>query len=182
MAGPQYYWLGDIFDWNGVTASDPTSDREKAFSFNIDRVGVFDTLSRIVVGYSFHTQIEDNATGVEKQPEPWAIAMWYTPLPPGDPDVESASVEDAMVGDALWTDILHWTPVRWTDGTGYGTQWHAHSGQPMSQKGQRVIHDKSTAHLNFGVASLRDSVPDESLMIPLELHGLIWFKILMKRF
>jgi len=182
MAGPQYYWVGDLFDWTSATATDPSSDLMPALSLDLPKVGNLDTVSRVVVDYTFTTQIEGTGSGLEKQPEPWAAAVWYTPLPPGDPDDESGSVIDAMIGDALWSELLQWTPVVWTDGSIFGYQWHAHSGQPMSQKGQRVIHDKTTAKIHFGIMSMRDVVPDESQMIPLELRGFMRVKVLIKRF
>lgn len=178
----QHRWVGDVFAWQGATHVDVGADLIPSFSLNIGAIGNQDQIVRTLVDWTFHTQIEDHATGLQKLPEPWAVGVYYTPIPPADLDVESSSVIDTLIGDALFSEVLHFTPIPIWDGTSWAMQWHAGSNGTRSQAGKRTIHDKTNAHVHFGINPLRDFVPDEGNMIPITMNGLMRIKLAIQKF
>lgn len=182
MAGRPIRWVGDVFAWDGATNADTGSDLIPALSLNVPAVSTLDSVVRVLVDWTFHSQIEGSATGLEKQPEPWAMAVYYTPLPPGDPDTESSSISNALMGDALYSEVLHWVPTPIWDGTQFSNQWHASSNGVRDGHGKRTIHDKTTAKVHFGISPLRSFVPTESLLIPMTLKGLMRIKVAVSKF
>lgn len=178
----QHRWVGDIFSWQGATDVDSGSDLIPAFSLNIPAIGNEDIIVRTLVDWTFHSQIEGSATGLEKMPEPWAVGVYYTPIPPSDLDFESSSILDALIGDALFAEVLHWTPTPIWDGSDFSMQWHAGSNGVRSVKGKRTIINKTTAKVHFGINPLRDFVSDEALMIPMTMNGTMRIKLAIQKF
>lgn len=182
MAGRPVRWVGDVFAWDGATNADTGSDLTPSFSLDVPSVDTLDTVVRVLVDWTFHSQIEGSATGLEKQPEPWGMAVYYTPLPPGDPDAASSSVIDALTGDALYSEVLHWVQTPIWDGSQFEYQWHASSNGVRDAQGKRTIHDKTNAHIHFGINPLREFFPDSSLLIPMTLKGLMRIKVAVSKF
>lgn len=175
-------WVGDVFDWVGATNTDPGSDLIPALSLNHTYIGTFDQVTRLLVDWTFHSQIEGAATGLEKQPEPWAVGVYYTPIPSADLDIQSSSVIDTLTGDALFSEVLHWVQTPIWDGTSLSYQWHAGSHGVRSQRAKRTIQDPTTALIHFGINPLKDFVPDETEMIPMTVKGLMRIKVLIEKF
>lgn len=178
----QYHWTGDVFSWQGATDADSGSDLIPAFSLNIPAVGSQDQIIRLLTDWTFHTQIEGAATGLQKMPEPWCVGAYYTPIPPTDLDIESSSILDALIGDALYSEVLHWVQTPIWDGTALSYQWHAGSHGVRDLKAKRTIHDKTVAKVHFGINPMRDFVPDESNMIPITVNGTMRIKLLIQKF
>lgn len=175
-------WIGDMFAWVGASDADSGADLTPGFSMNIPAIGNEDLIERLLVDYSFYTQIESSASGLEKMPEPWCVAVYYTPIPPADLDIETDSPLQAMIGDALYSALLHWVPTFIWTGTDWAVQWHASSNGVQSVKGKRRIIDKTTATVHFGINPLGLDVPGPGTQIPLSVSGFMRVKLSIQKF
>lgn len=173
------FWRPLLYEANGFTDDSDISDLVRVTSLNQASIHNGDNVERLLVSYSFSTQIEDNSSSLQNPPEPWMLGVSYTPNPDGSPDFDSSTVELMAQGDSLYFTTLRWKPYHWTDGTLHGTQWRAESLGVESVQGRRKIEDKTTAQLNYGIQPYKVLI-DDFTAIPVSVTGHLHVKYLIK--
>ena len=173
------WWGGVTQTYDSADHSDLLGDLVFDIPLNQIRINNGDQVARLLVEYSFYSDLHENSVAMNHSPEPWCLAVTFTPNPDGPPDLDIVEPQGALQSDALYTTMLRWKPARWTDGTTNSTQWYADSNGVESVQGTRTIHNKADANLHFGIQGLGDEIGPLDY-VPLILSGWIHIKYLIK--
>lgn len=158
----------------GTTSIEPftTDSFVVSRSLNVVDISNGDTIVRTLFAWRLETGVVDNSAGGALSPWPTWVSLAYSPDPDSDPEGDP----NAPGGSKLWREHVGWIAQPWTDGTLFGTKWYAQSTPWRDGHAGRIIHDKTTATLDFGwKMTTGETGIDDTLYVAPAING--WVQV-----